>query len=46
MSQPGTKLAVHDPVWSEIRESAALLANHEPVLASLLYATVLNQSRL
>jgi serine O-acetyltransferase len=46
MSQPGTKLAVHDPVWSEIRESAALLAKHEPVLASLLYATVLNQSRL
>jgi len=46
MSQPTAKLAVHDPVWTEIRDKAALLAASEPVLASLLYATVLNQSRL
>ncbi len=46
MSQPTAKLAVHDPVWTEIRDSAARLAASEPVLASLLYATVLNQSRL
>jgi len=46
MSQPTVKLAVHDPVWTEIRDKAALLAASEPVLASLLYATVLNQSRL
>ncbi len=46
MSQPTAKLAVHDPVWSEIRDAAARLAASEPVLASLLYATVLNQSRL
>ena len=46
MSQPNAKLAVHDPVWTEVRDKAALLAAKEPVLASLLYATVLNQSRL
>lgn len=46
MSQPTTRLAIHDPVWSEIRDAAARLAASEPVLASLLYATVLNQSRL
>jgi len=46
MSQPTTKLAIHDPVWTEIRTAAATLAASEPVLASLLYATVLNQSRL
>lgn len=46
MSQPSAKLAVHDPVWKEIRDSATTLAGSEPVLATLLYATVLNQSRL
>lgn len=46
MSQPTAKLAIHDPVWTEIRTAAATLAASEPVLASLLYATVLNQSRL
>jgi len=46
MSQSTAKLAVHDPVWTEIRDKAAQLAAVEPVLASLLYATVLNQSRL
>ena len=46
MSQPTARLAIHDPVWTEIRDAAARLANNEPVLASLLYATVLNQSRL
>ncbi|MEQ1887671.1 MAG: serine O-acetyltransferase [Alphaproteobacteria bacterium] len=46
MSQSTARLAVHDPVWTEIRDSAARLAASEPVMASLLYATVLNQSRL
>lgn len=46
MSQSAAKLAVHDPVWTEIRDAATKLAASEPVLASLLYATVLNQSRL
>ncbi|MSP43254.1 MAG: serine O-acetyltransferase [Alphaproteobacteria bacterium] len=46
MSQPTIRLAIHDPVWTEIRDAAARLANSEPVLASLLYASVLNQSRL
>jgi serine O-acetyltransferase len=34
-----------DPVWSRIRGPAAELAAAEPILASLLYATVLNQRR-
>jgi serine O-acetyltransferase len=34
-----------DPVWSKIRGPAANLAAAEPILASLLYATVLNQPR-
>ncbi len=46
MSQPSAKLAVHDPLWKEIRETATALTISEPVLATLLYATVLNQSRL
>lgn len=46
MPQSSAKLAAHDPVWSNIRDAAAQLAASEPVLASLLYATVLNQSRL
>ena len=46
MSQPSARLLRHDPVWSEIRESAAALTASEPVLATLLYAAVLNQGRL
>jgi len=46
MSQPSARLARHDPVWSEVREAAAALTANEPVLATLLYAAVLNQSRL
>ncbi len=46
MSQPSAKLLHHDPVWKEIRDAASALTASEPVLATLLYAAVLNQARL
>ncbi|HAD24572.1 MAG TPA: serine O-acetyltransferase [Alphaproteobacteria bacterium] len=46
MSQTSVKVATHDPVWTTIRSAAEELAKTEPVLSSLLYATVLNQHRL
>jgi hypothetical protein len=39
------KLASHDPLWGAIRQAATALAHEEPILASLVHASVLNQSR-
>jgi serine O-acetyltransferase len=36
----------NDPIWNEIREDVAREAQREPILASFLYATVLNHERL
>ena len=45
MSQSITKLAAHDPVWQNIRRAAVALAGEEPILGSLVHASILNQSR-
>jgi serine O-acetyltransferase len=37
--------ASHDPIWEAIRGAAIALANEEPILGSLVHASVLNQSR-
>ncbi|MHC4534256.1 MAG: serine O-acetyltransferase [Planctomycetota bacterium] len=36
----------NDPLWLEIREEAAKDAEHEPILASFLYETILNHESL
>lgn len=36
----------HDPIWESIRRDALEQTNGEPVLASFLYATILNHSTL
>jgi len=41
----GPDIAEIDPVWSHVRTAAAREAEREPILASLLHATVLNQPR-
>ena len=38
------KLASHDPLWDAIRQAATTLAREEPILGSLVHASVLNQS--
>jgi serine O-acetyltransferase len=45
MDQTAPKLASHDPVWHSIRQSAIALAGEEPILGSVVHASVLNQSR-
>ncbi len=48
MSKPAERenakqnLAVCDPVWERVREEASEMASGEPILASFLYATILN----
>lgn len=37
-------LAVHDPLWQRIRQSAVTMVAEEPILGSLVHASVLNQS--
>lgn len=41
-----TKIATHDPVWSRIRTEAAEAVTQEPLLASLVHASVLHHQRL
>ena len=43
MSEAVTKLDTHDPVWRDIRQAAITLTAEEPVLGSLVHASVLNQ---
>ncbi len=45
MPQTAAKIATHDPVWSNIREAASAMAADEPILASILHATVLNHEK-
>jgi serine O-acetyltransferase len=45
VSQAVAKLVSHDPVWEAIRQAAQALAVDEPILGSLVHASVLNQSR-
>jgi serine O-acetyltransferase len=41
-----TKLATLDPIWDRIRAEAEDIVQREPELASFLYSTVLNHTRL
>jgi serine O-acetyltransferase len=45
MTPSVVRLPAHDPVWQEIRRAAAALAAEEPILGSLVHASVLNQPR-
>jgi serine O-acetyltransferase len=45
MTQAIAKLTTHDPVWHDIRQAAAALAAEEPILGSLVHASILNQPR-
>jgi hypothetical protein len=45
MTRTLATLSTHDPVWQDIRENAAALAAEEPILGSLVHASVLNQPR-
>lgn len=42
----GTKLDTCDPVWEQLCEEGQALCANEPALASFVYATILNHSRL
>src|SRR5216684_2101315 len=43
-AKPSERRSV-DPVWSNIREAAQTAASADPILAGLLHATILSQSR-
>jgi serine O-acetyltransferase len=43
MNNTITAAASTDPLWDTLRQEAAAMAREEPVLASLVYASVLNQ---
>ena len=45
MRETVAQQASHDPIWDAIRRAALALANEEPILGSLVHASVLNQSR-
>ena len=46
MTQPvQARVATCDPVWAQLREEAIAVVAGEPMLASLLHATVLNHDR-
>jgi serine O-acetyltransferase len=40
------KVAAYDPVWDQVRGEAEELVRHEPELAALIFANILNHSRL
>ncbi|MDX1605315.1 MAG: serine O-acetyltransferase [Candidatus Competibacterales bacterium] len=46
MLQPASRVSAHDPVWSRIRQEAAVLVAEEPLLASYVHAMVLKHSNL
>ena len=43
-AKPSERRSV-DPVWTTIKEAAQAAATHEPILAGMLHATILSQSR-
>ncbi len=45
MPETVRKFADVDPVWARLRDEALEMAQREPILASLLHATVLNHER-
>ncbi|MBO6759038.1 MAG: serine O-acetyltransferase [Roseibium sp.] len=44
--QKAAKIALHDPVWRQLREEAQAMVASEPALSSFVYETVLNHERL
>ena len=46
MTETAKKLETVDPVWSQIREDAMIMAENEPTLSGFLHATILNFERL
>jgi serine O-acetyltransferase len=46
MSKPIENVKLVDPVWDRMRTEARDMANEEPVLASFIFATVLNHDAL
>lgn len=46
MMETAEKLATLDPVWSQIRDEAAQMAEKEPGMSGFLHATILNFDRL
>lgn len=46
MSKPAESVKVVDPVWDRMRREAKEMADQEPVLASFIFATVLNHDAL
>jgi serine O-acetyltransferase len=46
VSTPTDTLREVDPVWSEIRREAEAIVKADPAVASFVYATILNYSRL
>lgn len=46
MSKPVERVKIVDPVWDRMRCEASEMASQEPVLASSIYATVLNHDTL
>ncbi|MBO6627550.1 MAG: serine O-acetyltransferase, partial [Alphaproteobacteria bacterium] len=46
MPTPAEKVKIVDPVWDRMRREAKDMAASEPVLASFIFATVLNHDRL
>lgn len=45
-SSTATDLKSCDPAWARLREEAEALCSNEPVLASFVYSTILNQDSL
>lgn len=45
-SQKAATLALHDPVWRQLREEAEAMVASEPALSSFVYETVLNHQTL
>lgn len=46
MATPREKVSTVDPIWTALREQAVCMADHEPVLAGFVHATILKHERL
>jgi len=46
MNNPFAVAINSDPLWHNIRQAAVAMVGEEPIMASLVYASVLNQSSL
>jgi serine O-acetyltransferase len=45
-TSPNSRLMVHDPIWTEVREEATRAMAEEPALGGFIFATVLSHDRL